>query len=228
MNRLDGSIELSIAARLMEGRHMLRVIARLGIGIVLVASVAGTATAASPHQLNPDQMIPALNPNFGPWICTATGQGSVCRGEDHDAWAGADIGLACDGQPIYSTGSYDSAAARWHLPDGRATHTFFQNAVVETWTLSPDGGGRFATLNARWNQHYVYPVPGDRDSRVETITGSDLQVTSPGIGVVFHDIGLVRLNPGIDTGIDFTHGPTDSDHGDLELVIDELCAVLDS
>ena len=207
---------------------MLRVIARLGIAVLLVASLAGTAAAASPHQLDPAQMTPPLNPDFGPWICTETGQGSVCRGEYHDAWSGGDTGLGCGGQAIYSTGVYDSQSARWHLPDGRATHTFFQNSVVETWTLSPDGDGQWINISGHWNQHYIYPVPGDRDSRVETWTGADWQATAPGFGVVFHDVGLLRFNPGVGTGIDYTHGPTDSDHGDLDLVIDDICAALGS
>ncbi len=205
---------------------MLHVIARLGIAILLLGAVAGPAAAASPHQLDPAQMIPPLNPGFDPWICTATGQGSVCRGENDDTWAGADIGLACDGQPIYSTGSYTSKGARWHLPDGRAIHTFFNDAVVETWTLAADGSGLAIKVTAHKNEHYTYPVPGDRDSRIETWTGTDWQATAPGFGVVFHDVGFVRFNPGVGTAIDYTHGPTDSDHGNLDLVSDDICAAL--
>ena len=205
---------------------MLRVIARLGIAVLLVGAVVGPVSAASPHQLDPDQMIPPLNPDFGPWICTETGQGSVCRGEFHDAWNGADTGLTCDGQAIYGSGFYDSQAARWHLPDGRALHTFFKNNYGETWTLSPDGDGRSVKITAAWNQHYVYPVPGDLASRVETITGTYWQVTAKGVGVVFHDVGLLQLNPGIDTGIDYNHGPADSEWGNLDLVLDDVCAAL--
>ena len=205
---------------------MLRILARLGISILLVGAVAGPATAASPHQLDPAQMIPPLNPDFGPWICTDTGQGAVCRGDNDDTWTGADIGLACDGQPIYGTGWYTSEGVRWHLPDGRALHTFFKNASLETWTLSADGSGRTVTVKGSWNEHYVYPVPGDINQRVLTITGADWQATAKGVGVVFHDTGLLRFNPGRDNGIELTHGPTDSDHGNLDLVLDDICAAL--
>ena len=206
---------------------MFRFVARFTVTVVLLGAIAGPVTAAPPHQLDPDQMIPPLNPAFGPWICIETGDGSVCRGESHDAWSGEDTGLACAGQAIYTTGTYDSRGARWHLPDGRATHTFFQNAGVETWTLSPDGSGPSLHVSGHWNEHYVYSVPGDRDVRVQTDTGADWQVTGQGVGIVFHDVGLWRYNPGVGTGIDYTHGPTDSDHGNLDLVIDDICAALD-
>ena len=78
----------------------------------------------------------------------------------------------------------------------------------------------------RWNQHYVYPVPGDINQRVQTITGADWQVVAKGVGVVFHDTGLVRFEPGLDTPIDFTHGPHDSDHGNLDIVLPAVCGVL--
>lgn len=226
MIRQRQPVASSIAATRQEGHHMLRRIARLGIAVLFVASVAGTATAASPHQLDPDQMIPPLNPAFGAWICTETGSGSVCRGELHDAWSGEDTGLACDGQAIYTTGVYDSQGTRWHLPDGRATRTFFQDAGVETWTMSPDGTGRAINVSGHWEEHYVYPVPGDRDTRIETWTGPNWQVTAQGTGLVFHDVGFLRFNPGVGEGIDYAHGPTDSDYGDLDLVIDDICAAL--
>ena len=70
------------------------------------------------------------------------------------------------------------------------------------------------------------PGPGcPRDPRL-TITGADWQVTAKGYGLVFHDTGLVRFVPGGDDVIDITHGPTDSDHGNLDLVMPAVCAIL--
>src|SRR4051812_17681076 len=142
----------------MIQRHpqTLRILARLGIAILLVGAVAGPVAAASPHQLDPAQMIPPLNPALGPWICTDTGQGAVCRGHREDSWANSDTGLACGGRPIYTTGGFDTDATRWHLPDGRALHTLFKNNSAETWTLSPVGSGAFLQVRSSWNQHYVY------------------------------------------------------------------------
>jgi hypothetical protein len=205
---------------------MLHVIARFGIAILLLGAAAVPATAASPHQLDPAQMTPPLNPDFGPWICTDTGQGAVCRGHNQDSWSIEDTGLVCGASTIYTTGWFDTQAVRWHLPDGRAIHTFFKNSSSETWSLSPSGGGQTVQVKGSFNQHYVYPVPGDINQRVETITGADWQVTAKGTGLVFHDTGVLRRNPGVDTGTNFTHGPTDSDHGNLDLVIDDICAAL--
>ena len=172
---------------------MRRSIALFAATTLMAIAIAIPVSAASPHQVDPAGMVPTLNPDFGPWICTVTGGGPICRGDDEDAWAGADTGLACDGLPIYTTGSFASSAVRWHLPDGRALHTFFNNSATEVWSLSPAGAGPTVTVIGRWNQHYVYPVPGDINQRVQTITGADWQVVAKGVGVVFHDTGLVRI-----------------------------------
>src|SRR4029079_10284060 len=107
------------------------------------------------------------------------------------AWVGGDGAPVGDGLPIYTTGSFSSHAVRWHLPDGRALHTFFENSSTETWSLSLAGADPTVTVISRWNEHYVYPVPGDINQRVQTITGADWQVVAKGVGVVFHDTGLV-------------------------------------
>jgi hypothetical protein len=205
---------------------MVRTLRLLTIAAILMLAMPVGVQAASPHQVDPDTMVPPLNPGFGPWICTDTGGGPICRGEEHGTWAAEDIGLECAGQAIYTSGWSDSEATRWHLPDGRAVHTFFKNQVAETWTLSPAGDGRAVIIKASWNQHYVYPIPGDRPTRVMTITGADWQATAKGYGLVFHDTGFARFLPGSEDELDYTHGPTDSDHGQIELVIDEVCAIL--
>jgi hypothetical protein len=207
---------------------MRRTIVQLSIALSLALAAPLGAQAASPHQVDPAGMTPTLNPDFGPWICTDTGGGPVCRGENDEAWTAEDLGLTCSGMPIYTTGYHDSQAVRWHLPDGRAEHTFFKNQAVEVWSLSPTGSGASVTVRGSWNQHYVYPIPGDRASRVMTITGADFQVTSKGTGLVFHDTGFVRFLPGSEDSIDYAHGPTDSDHGNLDLVIGQVCAILTS
>ncbi len=196
------------------------------IAIVAIA-FAGPAAAASPHQVDPAGMTPALNPDYDPWVCTVTGGGPICRGHVDAAWSGEQFDFGCDGRPIYSTGQFSSDGTRWHLPDGRAVHTFFNNASTEVWTLSPAGDGPSVKVMGHWNEHFEYPIPGDLDSRVRTITGADWQVTARGEGVVFHDVGLVRFQPGVDQPIDLTHGPHDSDHGNLDLVLPEVCAVLE-
>jgi hypothetical protein len=205
-------------------RTIMLLTAELAISIAIPLSAQG----ASPHQVDPAGMTPRLNPALGPWICTDTGGGPICRGSRSDAWTNADSGLRCGDDAVYTTGDVQSDGVRWHLPDGRATHTFFNNLSTETWTLSSTGAGPSVNVRGTVNEHFVYPDPGDRTTRVRTITGADWQVTATGYGLVFHDTGLVRFVPGTGDVIDFTHGPSDSDHGNLDLVMPEVCAILES
>jgi hypothetical protein len=206
---------------------MQRTIMLLTATVALSIAMPLGALAASPHQVDPAGMSPPLNPAYGPWICTDTGGGPICRGSLSEAWTNADSELRCGDDVVYTTGDLQADAARWHLPDGRATHTYFKNLSTEIWTLSPTGAGPSVNVIGSWNLHYVYPDPGDRSTRVLTITGADWQVTAKGHGLVFHDTGLVRYVAGTDDVIDFTHGPADSDHGNLDLVLPEVCAILE-
>jgi len=204
-------------------RTIMLLVAALAISIAIPLS----AQAASPHQVDPAGMTPPLNPDYDPWVCTDTGAGPICRGSLSDAWTNIDSEQRCGDAVVYTTGEFHADGVRWHLPDGRAIHTFFENQDTETWTLSSTGAGPSVTVRGRWNLHYVYPDPGDRSTRVLTNTGADWQVTATGYGLVFHDTGLVRYVPGNDDEIDLTHGPTDSDHGNLDLVMPEVCAILE-
>lgn len=202
---------------------------RIAVGaLLLTMSLATGAQAASPHQVDPGLMTPPLNPDYDPWICTVTGGGPICRGSTSASWVNDPLPFGCGAATIYTTGSFSSAGSRWHLPDGRATHTVFQNAATEHWTLSPTGGGPTVNVKSTWIEHFSYGVPGDITTRIKTVTGADWQATAPGAGVVWHDVGLVRFEAGVDGGIDLTHGPHDSNHGDIDIVLPAVCAVLTS
>jgi hypothetical protein len=205
---------------------MRRAIPVLASIALLGLAVSAPVSAASPRTVDPATMMPPLNPDYDPWVCTDTGAGPICKGHEAADWSNEELPFACGDQPLYTTGWASSDGTRWHLPDGRATHTFFQNASEERWTLSPMGAGLAVKVQSRWIEHFVYGVPGDRDTRVRTITGADWQATAPGVGVVWHDVGVVRFEPGIDTPIDLTHGPHDSDHGNIDAVIPAVCAAL--
>jgi hypothetical protein len=204
----------------------MRTLSIVAMSLLLAATLTSGVSATSPHQVDPGGLTPPLNPAFGPWICTRTGAGSVCRGAASDAWSVADTGLACGNRPVFTTGSFQADATRWHLPDGRATHTFFNNKSSEVWSLSPDGQGRVVNLRVQWQEHFDYPDPGIRATRVRTTTGSYWQVTAPGYGLVWHDVGYARFVPGSNDEIAVTHGPTDSDYGNLDLVLPAVCAIL--
>jgi hypothetical protein len=166
-------------------------LATLGSVLLLTFLLAGAAVAKSPHQANPDDMVPPLNPNFAPWTCVVNGGGIICQGYLEVSWANEDIGLSCDGQPIYSTGTEKANFRRWHTPDGRATKTAIVAGVREKWSLSPDGSG--PTLNVHWNvmAHYTYFTPGELSDRQKTETGAWWIATAPGSGLVFRDAGKI-------------------------------------
>jgi hypothetical protein len=205
---------------------MRKLLAILSTVVLLAAVTASGATAASPHQVDPAAMTPPLNPSYDNWACSTTGAGPICRASLNDAWANLDTGLSCGGRPIYETGTYESNPVRWHLPDGRAVKTFDPETLDIHWTLSPTGGGPTVDLFSQWNLHFIYPDPGNRDTRVLTSTGSYWQVTAKGHGLVWHDIGLVQFAPGSGDDIVFFHGPADSSYGNLDLVMADVCAIL--
>jgi hypothetical protein len=165
--------------------------------LVLLATVlAAPAAARSPHQVDPDLMVPPLNPNLAPWTCWATGNGIICEGSAADSFANEDIGESCAGQAIYTTGSFTDRVTRWHTPDGRATKTIAVAGARETWSLSAAGSG--PTISVQWqvSRHYTYFTPGELSDRQLTETGAWTIATAPGAGLIFRDAGKITYELG--------------------------------
>lgn len=188
--------------------------------------MATAAAAGSPHTVDPSTAIPPLNPGFAPWSCTATGNGSICRGSEAFDWVDADLGLTCDGRAIFTTGSASTDSTRYGQADGRATRTSFHSEASEVWTLAPGSPGPTLHVRAHFNERFDYPVPGDVASRVYTLTGGYYEVTAPGHGLVWHDVGFSQVAPGPNGPIETLHGPHDSANGILELILPAACEVL--
>jgi hypothetical protein len=176
----------------------------------IVLLLAATAAAKSPHAVDPATVTPPLNPDFT-WSCFDTGSGPTCQGTWEHSYANEPIDMTCDGSPVYVTGTGSERVTRSHLSDGRATKTITNLSYPEDRLgLSPTGDGQSVIVRGHWNRHYTYPVPGDRSTRVLTEVGAVYVATAPGEGLVFHDVGLVRFQPGADfEGIDVTRGPHD-------------------
>lgn len=164
--------------------------------MLLTFLLAGPAAARSPHQVDPDLMIPPLNPNLAPWTCWETGVGPICEGSVSESFANEDIGEECDGQPIYATGSISDRVKRWHTPDGRATKTLAVPGARETWSLSADGSGPAISVHWRVTRHYTYFTPGDPSDRQLTETGAWWIATAPGAGLIFRDAGKITYEIG--------------------------------
>jgi hypothetical protein len=190
--------------------------------LALTVGPATTATAKSSHQVDPATMSPALNPTFAPWSCFTAGTGVICQGERTRIYH-EPIGLFCDGQEVWVSGSGHERMTRWHTADGRATRTAVHlDYPGDVFSLSESGAGPTLTIRGHWNRHYVYAVPGDLSSRTLTERGAIYMATSPGSGVVLHDSGSVRFEPGADfDAIAVMHGVHDaySDSGAVDAVI---------
>jgi len=171
---------------------------------LMLAAPAG-ASAGRPDAVDPGNMQPALNPTFAPWDCWRTGAGIVCDGRRAESWTNEPIGLECDGRPVYSTGSDVRTLRRVGDADGLALSARTHVMIDETVSLQPDGSGPVLTGIARFTEHYVYLTPGDLSTRTVRITGIDLHGTAPGVGLIFHDVGIKSFD--IDDNVLFAHGP---------------------
>src|SRR5215211_4604394 len=120
---------------------------------VLVALLAATAAAGSPHAVDPTTVTPPLNPSLT-WSCFDTATGPICQGTLEASYQNEPIDMTCDGSPVYVTGSGSDRTTRWHLPDGRATKTISNDSFEDRLSLSSTGDGPTVSVRGHWNQHY--------------------------------------------------------------------------
>lgn len=205
-----------------------RVAAAVAALMPLVLSLTPTGSAAAAERpggrspVDPTTITPPLNPSFT-WTCQRVGDKTLCEGERHDAWDALNTGIPCGGGFIYSTGTDERTLRRWGDAEGRALHTQGHARIRETLSLSPDMSGRTASAIGQFNDRYRYPVPGDIDSRVQTISGIDVRVTVRGSGVVMKDVGVKSFD--IDDNLLFAHGQHDILDG-FDEAFAKVCAAL--
>jgi hypothetical protein len=195
--------------------------------LVLAAAAALStslpAVAKSPREVDPSTVTPALNPDFAPWSCWDAGQGVICQGAFYPVYENEAIGLQCDDQDVYISGSGRERMTRWHTVDGRATKTAVHlDYPDDRFSLSPFGDGPSVSVRGHWNRLYDYLVPGDRNSRVLTEVGAVYLVNQPGAGLIFQDTGTVTYVPGQEfEAVASSHGIHDAlgDPGAIDAVI---------
>lgn len=170
-------------------------------GALALLAPAAPASAANPHQLDPAQMVPALNPDFAPWSCFEAGRGITCQGGYTATYEGVGTSLFCAGEEVVVAGTVRERMTRWHDADGRATRTSVHVDVPADALSLPSAGadGPVVTVAGHFNRHYRYPVPGERSSRVLTEVGAIYLVRGPDGGrLLLHDTGTVTFAPGRD------------------------------
>lgn len=190
----------------------------------LVASAPG-AVSASPHQVDPATLQPALNPDFAPWSCFESGQGITCQGSYEAAYS-FPIGLFCDGREVWLAGEAREFMTRWHTADGLATKTIVHLDYPEdVFSFGPGSHGPTLDVAGHWNRHYDYPDPGDPSTRVLTENGMIYLATADG-RVVLRDVGTVEFEPGQDyESVAVMHGVHDVYDGSVDfdaLICDSL------
>jgi hypothetical protein len=168
----------------------------MALGLVVVLLAAPSASSKSPRQVDQATLVPPLNMQFAPWSCFEAGSGITCQG-GYESDYNEPIGLFCGGQEVWIAGTVREFMTRWHTEDGRATKTVVHlDFPGDVFSLSPDGDGSTLTVRGHFNRHYVYPVPGDRSSRVLKEVGAIYLANESGNGIVVHDTGAVTFEPG--------------------------------
>lgn len=163
----------------------------------LAVSFPATATATSPHEVDPLTLTPALNPAFT-WTCFEAATGITCQGHRSELYDPDPIGFDCDGKPVFVSGHGEQRMTRWHTAAGHATKTVVNISYADRTTLAADGSGAAVRSTQHWNRHYVYPVPADLDSRILTETGRVLTVFAPDGGKIWQSTGYTEFAPGED------------------------------
>jgi hypothetical protein len=164
---------------------------------VAVAAMAGpqAAVAGKGDAVDPALMQPSLNPTFAPWECWRAGAQIVCEGTKTESYTGLPVDfLACDVGPIYSSGTFTATARRIGDLDGRALQTAFRDRYVEYFSTDPGGANPRLRSIGRLQHTFEYGVPGDGSTVSETLSGLQISVTGPGVGVVFHDVGTLAFD----------------------------------
>jgi hypothetical protein len=158
--------------------------------VLLLLAVATPATAASPQPVDPATLTPPPNPNFD-WNCVSNDQGITCRGDQ--TFGEIDFSFfECDGRPVLITFTQTETSHRFHDEAGRVIRTHVVGRFDETWRL--EGSPTVLTSRGRWSETWHYPVPGDATTRSHQIHGATLMISAPGVGLVNHNAGLVRLD----------------------------------
>ena len=165
----------------------------LGVALAQLALPAASA-APPPGHVDESLLVPALNPDFAPWTCTAKQAGPVCTGEwdaVHD-WQPFDF--SCD-VPVYASTHVQRRSTRYydwdHLNYDRYVH---QNDRDELST-SPAGPAT-ATITARSRFREPFAVPGDPSTITVITEGVPLDIRPVQGPAVLRMVGTLVEPPG--------------------------------
>lgn len=165
----------------------------LGLAMAQVALPAASATPP-PGPVDESLLVPALNPDFAPWTCTARQAGPVCTGEWDAVYDWQPFDFSCD-VPVYASTHVQRRSTRYydwfHLNYDRYVH---QNDVDELST-SPTGPAT-ATITAKSRFREPFAVPGDPSTITVITEGVPLDIRPAQGAAVLRMVGTVVESPG--------------------------------
>jgi hypothetical protein len=188
---------------------MRRIRSSFAMAVVLVACLGFAPGAAARTPVDPTTLTPPLKAFRVCWQLGPTVQCDTSGDVSHE-------NLEADEAPcglIYATDREISNSTRYYQ-DGLIVRRAVQERIFGTWTLSPTGAGptvAFA-INDSWDEHFT--IPGDIDSAIRTIHGSEIRV--PALGADLHWSGTIVGDEGE------MHGHFSDD----DAASAELCALL--
>ena len=164
------------------------------LGVALVQLVPAASAAPPPGPVDESLLVPALNPDFGPWTCTAKQTGPVCTGEWDAVHEWQPFDFSCD-VPVYASSHVQRRSTRYydweHLNYDRYVH---QNDRDELST-SPTGPAT-ATITAKSRFREPFAVPGDPSTITVITEGVPLDIRPVQGASVLRMVGTLVEPPG--------------------------------
>jgi hypothetical protein len=189
---------------------------RLALAAALAAGALAPAAARAETQLIPP-------PPDWYRSCQTNGSGTICHGKKTFTEEGRFVAACPQGFLILADARFDETAARYYNRDGylvrRVLHDLFHrddpvNVSYNALT------GKSLPYWAHATETDEFTVPGDFGSIAATVRGNLYTATTPGGGILAHDVGLLAFAP--DGSLLANRGPKMLFDG----LTEELCAEL--
>jgi hypothetical protein len=159
---------------------MAAVVALAVAALALVGGATGGNIIPDPSILQPPPPPGAVCRADGPYIICDTVLDSTLENEPI-------FDLPCG--TVYETSVDQRDGTRWYV-EGLLVKRRVVAHLTGTWSLSPTGEGPTVAVDANWNWWIQLAVPGDESTGALTAHGTDLRVSSPGLGGLIHDAGI--------------------------------------
>ena len=158
-------------------------LAAIGLAAFAIAASALAPGALARTLVDPTTLTPPLKPFR---VCWQLGPTVQCDTSGDVTYENRETDVAPCGL-IYQSGHEVSNSTRYYQ-NGLLVRRAVQEQITGTWSLSPTGAGPTVewAVDDSWDDHFS--IPGDIDSLVRIVRGSELRV--PALGSVMHLSGM--------------------------------------